>query len=138
MIYTTCEQCQTHCTIKVVLTDPAKTGGKAYVRKIAGNPYSPLNTVPYDQIPYETSPFDAARGHGNLAVDGRLFAGGRTCLKGQAGIQTAYDAYRIAQAPEAGGPPGLGRVADDLVGAGDRGDRRRSSGPTSPSSTRSR
>lgn len=108
VIYTTCEQCQTHCTIKVVLTDPAKTGGKAYVRKIAGNPYSPLNTVPYDQIPYDTSPFDAARGHGNLAVDGRLFAGGRTCLKGQAGIQTAYDAYRIAQPLKRVGPRGSG------------------------------
>ncbi|MFZ5823981.1 MAG: molybdopterin-dependent oxidoreductase [Bacillota bacterium] len=109
IIYTTCEQCQTHCTIKVLLTDPAKTGGRAYVRKIAGNPYSPLNTVPFGQIAYATSPVEAAKGHGDLAADGRSFRGGRTCLKGQAGIQTAYDAYRIAQPLKRVGPRGGGR-----------------------------
>lgn len=108
IIYTTCEQCQTHCTIKVALTDPAHTGGKAYIRKIAGNPYSPLNTVPFGQIAYATAPAEAAKGHGDLAADGRSFRGGRTCLKGQAGIQTAYDAYRIAQPLKRVGPRGAG------------------------------
>jgi len=109
VIYTTCEQCQTHCTIKVALTDPAKTGGKAYIRKIAGNPYSPLNTVPFGQIPYATSPVEAAAGHGDIRTDGRSFIGGRTCLKGQAGIQTAYDAYRIARPLKRVGPRGSGQ-----------------------------
>jgi anaerobic selenocysteine-containing dehydrogenase len=109
VIYTTCEQCQTFCTIKVALTDPAKTGGKAYVRKIAGNPYSPLNTTPFGQIPYATAVAEAAKGSGDIATDGRSFRGGRTCLKGQAGIQTAYDAYRIAQPLKRVGPRGSGK-----------------------------
>lgn len=109
IIYTTCEQCQTFCTIKVLLTDPAKTGGTSYVRKIAGNPYSPLATVPSGQIPYGTDPAEAARGLGNLPVEGRSQRGGRTCLKGQAGIQTAYDAHRIAQPLKRVGPRGSGQ-----------------------------
>ncbi len=109
IIYTTCEQCQTFCTIKVMLTDPAKTGGKSYVRKIAGNPYSPLNTVPFGHIDYQTDPVKAAQGLGNLTVLGRSLRGGRTCLKGQAGIQTAYDAYRIAKPLKRVGPRGSGK-----------------------------
>jgi tetrathionate reductase subunit A len=109
VIYTTCEQCNTFCTIKVALTDPAKTGGVAYARKIAGNPYSPLNTVPFGQIPYATDPTAAAAGLGNLPDMGRSLRGGRTCLKGQAGIQTAYDAYRIARPLKRVGPRGSGK-----------------------------
>jgi len=108
IIYTTCSQCNTHCTVKVTLTDPAKTGGKAYIRKIAGNPYSPLNTVPYGQIDYATDPADAAKGLGDLPGEGRSLRGGRICLKGQAGIQTAYDAYRIATPLKRVGPRGGG------------------------------
>ncbi len=109
VIYTTCEQCNTHCTIKVALTDPAKTAGKAYARKIAGNPYSSLNTVPFGQIDYATDPAKAAKGLGDLPAGGRSLRGGRTCLKGQAGIQTAYDAYRIAKPLKRVGPRGGGR-----------------------------
>lgn len=108
VIYTTCEQCQTFCTIKVTLSDPDRTGGKTYVRKIAGNPYSPISMVPFGQIPYNTDPAEAVMGHGEVAVDGRSLAGGRVCLKGQAGIQTAYDAYRIAQPLKRVGPRGSG------------------------------
>jgi anaerobic selenocysteine-containing dehydrogenase len=109
VIYTTCEQCNTFCTIKVAVTDPAKTGGVAYARKIAGNPYSPLNTVPFGQIDYATDPVKAVEGLGNLPELGRSLRGGRTCLKGQAGIQTAYDAYRIAKPLKRVGPRGSGK-----------------------------
>ncbi|HEY3367589.1 MAG TPA: molybdopterin-dependent oxidoreductase [Symbiobacteriaceae bacterium] len=108
VVYTTCEQCNTHCTIKVSLTDPAKTG-KPYIRKIAGNPYSPLNMVPVGQIPYGTDPAEAVKGLGDMPVDGRSLRGGRTCLKGQAGIQTAYDAYRLAKPLKRVGPRGSGK-----------------------------
>ncbi|HYF96313.1 MAG TPA: molybdopterin-dependent oxidoreductase [Symbiobacteriaceae bacterium] len=105
IIYTTCEQCQTFCTIKVALTESGR------VRKIAGNPYSPLSSVPFGQIPYNTDPAEAARGLGDLPEEGRSLRGGRTCLKGQAGIQTAYDAYRIARPLKRVGPRGSGEWA---------------------------
>ncbi|HYG57005.1 MAG TPA: molybdopterin-dependent oxidoreductase, partial [Symbiobacteriaceae bacterium] len=109
IIYATCENCFGFCPIKVVLTDPAQTGGKTYIRKIAGNPYSALSTEPYGPIPYDTSPAEAAKGLGNMAVDGRSVRGGRVCLKGQAGIQTAYDAYRLAKPLKRIGPRGSGQ-----------------------------
>lgn len=109
VIYTLCEQCNTHCTIKAVLKEQeGVTAAPSVVRKIAGNPYSPLNTQPYGPIPYETSPVEAARGQGNPAVEGRSRRGGRTCLKGQAGIQTAYDALRVTQPLKRVGPRGSG------------------------------
>src|SRR5690554_7110760 len=41
VIYTTCEQCNTHCTIKAYVMEGKIEGGcTSLVRKIAGNPYS--------------------------------------------------------------------------------------------------
>ena len=73
-LYTVCLQCNTGCGIKVKLLD-------GVVAKIDGNPMSPWTLTPH--LPYKTSPFAAA------PVDRLL------CPKGQAGIQTAYDPYRI-------------------------------------------
>jgi anaerobic selenocysteine-containing dehydrogenase len=95
VIYTTCEQCNTHCTLKAVITPAQGNGPTSYIRKLAGNPYSPLNMQPFGQIPYKTPVDKAAKGSGKVAQEGRGFRGGRTCLKGQAGIQTAYDAFRV-------------------------------------------
>lgn len=107
VLYTTCEQCNTHCTIKTVISNHKERGGyTSIVRKIAGNPYSPLNTVPFGHIDYEASIAKAALGGGSVAVFGRGLRGGRTCLKGQAGIQTAYDAYRIRTPLKRVGPRG--------------------------------
>lgn len=109
VIYSLCEQCNTYCTMKVVFREQeGVAAGPSVVRKIAGNPYSPLNTQPVGQIPYETSPVEAAKGKGDLASEGRSFRGGRTCLKGQAGIQTAYDALRVTQPLKRVGPRGSG------------------------------
>ncbi len=76
MIYTVCQQCNTQCGIKVKLLD-------GVAAKIDGNPYSPWNLYPH--IPYQTPVSQVAR------VEGYL------CPRGQSGIQTAYDPYRIRQ-----------------------------------------
>lgn len=73
-IYTVCLQCNTGCGIKVKLL-------KGLAAKIDGNPYSPWTLWPH--IPYETPIKDAATLEGGL------------CPKGQAGLQTVYDPYRI-------------------------------------------
>lgn len=107
VIYSTCEQCNTYCTIKTVLHPGRK--GQVYsslVRKIAGNPYSPLTTLPFDPLDYATPITAAAAGKATLALEGRGYRGGRTCLKGQAGIQTAYDVMRIRTPLKRVGPRG--------------------------------
>lgn len=73
-INTVCLQCNTGCGIKVKLLEGLAT-------KIEGNPYSPWTLWPHPA--YETPVKEMA------PVDGAL------CPKGQAGIQTAYDPYRI-------------------------------------------
>ena len=73
-IYTVCLQCNTGCGIKVKLLE-------GMAAKIDGNPYSPWTLWPHPA--YETPIKDMA------TIEGAL------CPKGQAGIQTAYDPYRI-------------------------------------------
>jgi anaerobic selenocysteine-containing dehydrogenase len=73
-IYTVCLQCNTGCGIKVKLME-------GIAAKIDGNPYSPWTLWPHPS--YETPIKDMA------TIEGAL------CPKGQAGIQTAYDPYRI-------------------------------------------
>lgn len=110
VIYTQCEQCNTHCTIKTVIgVAPASLPCTAIVKKIAGNPYSMLNMEPFGQIDYDTPIDQGAEGFGDLAIQGRGFRGGRTCLKGQAGIQTAFDATRLRQPLKRVGPRGSGK-----------------------------
>lgn len=110
VIYTTCEQCNTFCTIKAYVKEGKLEGGcTSMVRKIAGNPYSPLTTKPYGPIDYHKPIAEAALGGGSVAVAGRGLRGGRTCLKGQAGIQTAYDAFRVRTPLKRVGPRGSGQ-----------------------------
>lgn len=85
ILHTVCLQCNTGCGIKVKLLD-----GLAV--KIDGNPYSPWTLWPY--LPYKTSPSESA------AVDGSI------CPKGQSGIQTLYDPYRIVKVLKRKGPRG--------------------------------
>jgi anaerobic selenocysteine-containing dehydrogenase len=73
-ILSSCLQCNTGCGIRCKLQD-------GVVTKIDGNPYSPWTLLPH--LPYSTGIDDAA------PVDGGL------CPKGQSGLQTAYDPYRI-------------------------------------------
>jgi anaerobic selenocysteine-containing dehydrogenase len=76
IIYSVCLQCNTGCGIKVKLWD-------GVVAKIDGNPYSPWTMWPH--LPYNTDLKQAAK------IDTPI------CPKGQAGIQTAYDPYRITR-----------------------------------------
>ncbi len=73
-INTVCLQCNTGCAIKVKLID-------GMAAKIDGNPYSPWTMWPH---PAFESPLSELN-----ATDGAI------CPKGQAGLQAAYDPYRI-------------------------------------------
>jgi anaerobic selenocysteine-containing dehydrogenase len=88
VLYSVCLQCHTACPIK----------GKIWqgvLVKIDGNPYSPQSMLP--QIAYATAPTEAAQ------IDGKL------CPKGQAGIQSLYDPYRLRQVLKRAGKRGENR-----------------------------
>jgi len=87
-LYTVCLNCNTGCGIKVKLQD-------GVVTKIDGNPYNPWTLFPH--LPESVSPFDA------VYVDGSI------CPKGQAGLQTAYDPYRIRKVLKRAGKRGEGK-----------------------------
>jgi len=87
MIYSSCLQCNTGCGIKAKIHD-------GVLSKIDGNPYSPWTMVPH--LSYATHLADAA------PVDGAL------CPKGQAGLQTAYDPYRLRKVLKRAGKRGEG------------------------------
>ena len=111
VLHTTCGQCNTFCPIKVRLADGAGTGEySSLVRKLAGNPYSFLNTQPYAQVPYASDPERVATGDlpgtGDVETSKWSLSGGRICLKGQAGIQTAFDSYRVRKPMKRVGPRG--------------------------------
>ncbi|WP_411966014.1 molybdopterin-dependent oxidoreductase [Haloferax sp. YSMS24] len=113
VIHTTCGQCNTFCPIKVRIDDGDAPGEySSLVRKLAGNPYSFLNTQPFGQVPYESDPNEVAtgdvEGSGDVEGDRWSLSGGRMCLKGQAGIQTAYDTYRVRKPMKRVGPRGSG------------------------------
>jgi len=85
IIYSACLQCHTSCTIKGKVLD-------GVLVKIDGNPYSPMNMLP--QLAYDTPLAEAAR------VDAKL------CPKGQAGVNTQYDPYRITKVLKRAGKRG--------------------------------
>ena len=133
VVHTTCGQCNTFCPIKVRIAD-ADTEDAEYsslVRKLAGNPYSFLNTQPFAQVPYGTDPQAVATGDldGSGDVDSSRWSlsGGRMCLKGQAGIQTAFDSYRVRKPMKRVGPRGNGewktitweQAIDEIVNGAD-------------------
>lgn len=74
IIFSVCQQCNTQCGIKVKLINGVPA-------KIDGNPYSPMTLYPH--LAYQTPHAQA------VPVDAGI------CPKGQAGIQSAYDPYRI-------------------------------------------
>ena len=105
IIYSACLQCTVGCSIKVKIID-------GVAMKIDGNPYSVMNmgvNIPYKLKPQEIS-----------AIDGKL------CPKGQAGIQHAYDPYRLRKVLKRKGPRGSGKwetipfekAVDEIVNGG--------------------
>ncbi len=105
IIYSVCQQCNTQCGIKVKIQDGVAV-------KIDGNPLSPWTMMPH--LPYSTSPFETA------TVDGGI------CPKGQAGIQSGYDPYRVIRVLKRAGPRGAGKwrsiafdqAIDEIVNGG--------------------
>lgn len=85
VLHTACLQCNTGCGTKCKIQD-------GVVVKIDGNPYSPWTLLPH--LPYDTALDDA------VAVDGAI------CPKGQAGLQTAYDPYRLRKVLKRAGARG--------------------------------
>jgi anaerobic selenocysteine-containing dehydrogenase len=73
-IYTVCLQCNTGCPIKVKLLNGVAV-------KIDGNPVAPWSMGPH--VPYNTPIAELA------TVEGAI------CPKGQSGLQTVYDPYRL-------------------------------------------
>src|SRR4030042_1515774 len=92
ILYTVCLQCNTGCGIKVKLF---RKNGSAVALKIDGNPFDPWGAVPH--LPYKTPPSEVN------TIDNAI------CPKGQAGIQTAYDPYRITKVLKRAGKRGEGK-----------------------------
>ncbi len=88
ILYSVCQQCNTQCGIRAKVINGA-------VVKIDGNPYSPWNLHPH--LPQQTPARTASR------VDAPL------CPKGQAGVQSAYDPYRVTKVLKRAGKRGEGK-----------------------------
>jgi anaerobic selenocysteine-containing dehydrogenase len=81
IIYSVCQMCHSRCGIRAKVKE-------GILVKIDGNPYHPNNrdvdeNFEPDRLFYDTPPAEA------------FTELGRVCLKGQAGVQTVYDPYRI-------------------------------------------
>ena len=115
ILYSVCLQCHTACTIKAKVLDGVMV-------KIDGNPYSPMNMLP--QLAYDTPLADAAK------VDAKL------CPKGQAGVNTEYDPYRITKVLKRAGKRGenkwetisFDQAIDEVVNGGSFADGSQSPG----------
>jgi anaerobic selenocysteine-containing dehydrogenase len=96
IIYSVCQMCHSRCGIRAKVVD-------GVLLKIDGNPWHPNqrdvdeNNVP-DRLAYRGG--DPASFYDEL---------GRVCLKGQAGVQTVYDPYRIQKPLKRAGPRGSGK-----------------------------
>ncbi len=84
-LYTVCLQCNLGCGVKVRRI-------KDVAVKIDGNPLSPWTMNPH--LPYRTPIAEVS------AIDGAI------CPKGQSGLQTAYDPYRLRRVLKRAGPRG--------------------------------
>lgn len=105
VLYSACLNCTVACSIKTKIQD-------GVLSKIDGNPYSAMTMMP--NLPMDFSPGDAA------VIDGKL------CPKGQAGLQTVYDPYRLRKVLKRSGPRGSGKwqtipfdqAIDEIVNGG--------------------
>lgn len=85
ILYSVCLQCNTGCGIKVKVVNGVAS-------KIDGNPYNPFNLVPH--LKFNTAPEVTAK------IDAPL------CPKGQSGLQSVYDPYRIVKVLKRAGKRG--------------------------------
>jgi tetrathionate reductase subunit A len=95
IIYSVCQMCHSRCGTRAKVKE-------GVLVKLDGNPYHPNNrdvdgsNVP-DRLPYSTDPEEAVNHLGRL------------CLKGQSGVQTLYDPYRIQHPLKRVGPRNSGK-----------------------------
>jgi anaerobic selenocysteine-containing dehydrogenase len=87
-IYSVCQMCEGNCGLRARVREGT-------VIKLDGNPFHPNSMEPH--IPYSTDLKEAIQYSGSL------------CVKGQAGIQTLYDPYRIKAPLKRVGPRGSGK-----------------------------
>lgn len=105
IIYSVCLQCHTACPIKVKILDGVAV-------KIDGNPYSAQNFIPH--LDHSVPLSRAAK------IDAKL------CPKGQSGLQSLYDPYRIVKVLKRNGPRGSNKwkvipfvtAIDEIVNGG--------------------
>ncbi|MFQ6094232.1 MAG: molybdopterin oxidoreductase, partial [bacterium] len=105
VIYSVCLQCHNACPIKVKVLDGVAV-------KMDGNPYSAQNMIP--NLEQKSSPWTAAK------IDAIA------CPKGQAGVQSLYDPYRIVKVLKRNGPRGSNKwkvipfseAIDEIVNGG--------------------
>ncbi len=105
MIFSVCLGCNTGCPTKVKIQDGT-------IVKIDGSPYTPWTRVPH--IPYRTPLPEAARLEGAI------------CPKGQSGMMTVYDPYRLKKVLKRDGPRGamkwrtidFAQAVDEIVSGG--------------------
>jgi anaerobic selenocysteine-containing dehydrogenase len=95
IIYSVCQMCHSRCGIRAKVKE-------GVLVKLDGNPYHPNNrdvdeNNQPDRLPYDTDQADA------------VTELGRMCLKGQAGIQTLYDPFRIQHPLKRVGPRNSGQ-----------------------------
>ena len=95
IMYTVCQMCHSRCGVRAKVKE-------GILLKLDGNPYHPNNrdvdeNLQPDRLSYYTHP---ATAFGEL---------GRLCLKGQAGIQTVYDPFRVQHPLKRVGPRNSGQ-----------------------------
>ena len=95
IIYTVCQMCHSRCGVRAKVKE-------GILVKLDGNPYHPNNrdvdeNQQPDRLPYDTAPENA------------FTELGRMCLKGQAGVQTIYDPFRIQHPLKRVGPRNSGQ-----------------------------
>lgn len=108
-LYTVCLQCNTGCGIKVKFF---RKGDKAIALKVDGNPYNPFVSVPH--LDFKSAPSSVN------TIDRAI------CPKGQAGIQSVYDPYRITKVIKRAGKRGenkwetisFDKAIDEIVNGG--------------------
>jgi anaerobic selenocysteine-containing dehydrogenase len=104
IIYSTCQMCHSRCGLRAKVKE-------GVLVKIDGNPYHP-NNRDVDEGNVEGMPDDANRLFYNTPPGGEGGAFkelGRMCLKGQSGIQTVYDPFRIQHPLKRKGPRNSGQ-----------------------------
>ena len=95
IIYSVCQMCHSRCGVRAKVKE-------GILVKLDGNPYHPNNrdvdgNLQPDRLPFSTPPSSA------------FTELGRMCLKGQAGIQTVYDPFRIQHPLKRVGPRNSGQ-----------------------------